>query len=86
MGCMTIWPVTVPKRPSRREAAMLALPMENSHNPGKKAQNLEVVVDKSDSEDLVSYTTMRVINIPSMMQGNYSAQRTDRTFYCWDSI
>ena len=38
-GCVAIWPVTVPKlEQRRREVAMLALPVEHSLNPGKKAQ------------------------------------------------
>ena len=52
VGCVAIWPVTVP-RPvmhSHREVAMLALPAEDSHNPGKKAHKEdEAVVGKSDS-------------------------------------
>ena len=39
-GCVAIWPVTVPKlgMHSHKEVAMLALLVENSLNPGKKAQ------------------------------------------------
>ena len=52
VGCVAIWPVTVP-RPvmhSHREVAMLALPEEDSHNPGKKAhREEEAVVGKSGS-------------------------------------
>ena len=44
VGCVAIWPATVPKlalhRP--REVAMLALPAEFSHNPAKKG--LKIVV------------------------------------------
>ena len=51
-GCVAIWPMTVP-RPvthSHREVAMLALPAEDSHNPGKKAHREdEAVVGKSGS-------------------------------------
>ena len=48
---MAIWPVTVPKpKPSRREVAMLALPVEVSLHPGREAHNVdEAVEDKSDS-------------------------------------
>ena len=52
VGCVAIWPVTVPKpvMHSHREVAMLALPAEDSHNPGKKAHKEdEAVVGKSGS-------------------------------------
>ena len=51
-GCVAIWPVTVPKpgMHSHREVAMLALPMEDSLNPGKKAQeDVDVEVALYDS-------------------------------------
>ena len=51
-GCVAIWPVTVlkPVTHSHREVAMLALPEEDSHNPGKKAhREEEAVVGKSGS-------------------------------------
>ena len=40
-GCMATWPVTVPNLVihSHREAALLALPVEGSLNPGKKAHS-----------------------------------------------
>ena len=44
MGCVGIWPVTVLKRSSRREVAMLALLVEDSLNPCKKAQEEEDLV------------------------------------------
>ena len=51
-GCVAIWPVTVPKPGihSLREVAMLALPVENSRNPGKKALKTEDVVGQFGSE------------------------------------
>ena len=47
VGYVAIWPVTVPKpvMHSHREVAMLALPAEDSHNPGKKAHKEDVVVE-----------------------------------------
>ena len=42
VGCVAIWPVTVPNDVSnRREVAMLGLPEEPSVNPGTKAQEEE---------------------------------------------
>ena len=69
---MAIWPVTVlnPVVHSPREVAMLALPVEDSLNPGIKAQEDVDVVGKSDSRASTSYMTMRVILTPSMMQSN----------------
>ena len=49
MGCMAIWPVTVPKRLSHREVAMLVLPVEDYLNPCKKAQEEEDVVVAQDN-------------------------------------
>ena len=48
MGCVAIWLVIVPKRPSRREVAMLALTVESFLNPGKKAQGLVEEVVRCD--------------------------------------
>ena len=43
VGCVAIWPVTVPNPAmrNRREVAMLALPVEGLLNPGKKAHNVD---------------------------------------------
>ena len=66
---MAIWPVTVPKRPSHREVALLALPVENRLNPCTKAQEVEdVVVDRSDSVASAFCMMMRITNTPLMMQ------------------
>ena len=42
-GCVAIWPTTVPNpvMHSHREVALLALPVEDSHNLGKKAHIME---------------------------------------------
>ena len=57
---MAIWPVIVPKlESSRREVVLLALPVENSLNLGRKAQEDEVVVGKPNLVALVSCTMMR---------------------------
>ena len=46
-GCVAIWPVTVlnPVRHSHREVAWLALPEEDSLNPGKKAHSADEAVE-----------------------------------------
>ena len=72
MGCVASWPVTVLKRPSHREMALLALPEENRLNSWKEAQKCEdVEVDRSISVASVSCMTTRVTNTPLMMQGSY---------------
>ena len=71
-GCVAIWPVTVlkPVIRSLREAAMLALPVVNSLNPGKKAQKEEEEVGQFDSEASMSYMTRLEMNFQWMMQVN----------------
>ena len=50
VGCVAIWPVTVPKICSHREVAILALPVESFLNPCKEAQkDVDVGDDRSDS-------------------------------------
>ena len=51
-GCVAIWPATVPNlvMHSRREVALLALPVEDSHNRGKKAHS----VDEAEGGKLAS--------------------------------
>ena len=68
---VAIWPVTVPPLvASRWEVAQAALPVEHFPNPGKKAHREDVdVAGKSDSRASTSYTMMRVILTPLMMQG-----------------
>ena len=71
MWCVAIWPVTVPKQPSHRELASLALLKEDHLNPCKEAQECEdVEVDRFDSVPSVFCMITRVINTPSMMQDN----------------
>ena len=69
-GCVAIWPVTIPKPVIRslREVAMLALPVENSLNPGKKAQKEEDVAGQFDSEASTSYMTRLGMNSQWTMQ------------------
>ena len=70
-GCVAIWPVTVPKpvMHSHREVAMLALPMEDSLNLGKKAHNVDEAVDgKSGSVPLMYCMMGTGMNIPWTMQ------------------
>ena len=47
VGCVAIWPVTVPNlvMHSHREVALLALPVEGSLNPGKKAHSTDEAVE-----------------------------------------
>ena len=68
-GCVAIWPVTVlnPVVHSHREVAILALTVEDSLNPGTKAQGDVDVVGKSDSRASMSCMMMRVILTPSTM-------------------
>ena len=72
VGCVAIWPVTVPNLYSHREAAWQALPEESLLNPCKEVQEVEArEVDRSDSVASASCTTTRVTNTPSTMQDNY---------------
>ena len=69
VGCVAIWPVTVPNLYSHREVAWPALPEESLLNPCKEALEVEAEeVDRSDSVASASCTTTRVTNTPSMMQ------------------
>ena len=69
-GCVATWPVTAPKPDIRslREVAMLALPVENSHNPGKKALKIEDVVGQFGSEASMSCMTRLEMNFQWTMQ------------------
>ena len=71
VGCVAIWPVTVPSpRVQRhREVAMLALPAGNSLNPGIKAHNVDEAVEgKSGSVPSTSCTMRTGTNTPWTMQ------------------
>ena len=78
VGYVATWPVTVPKlEQRRREVAMLALPVENSSNPGTKAHSVvEEEVGKSGSLASMSCTTMRVTLTPSMSQDSCTCHWT----------
>ena len=69
-GCVAIWPVTVPKPVicSLREVAMLALPVEDSLNPGRKAQKEEDVVGQFGSEASMSCMTRLEMSFQWTMQ------------------
>ena len=72
-GCVAIWPVTVlkPVRCSLREVAILALPVENSLYPGKKAHSVDAAVDgKPGLVPSMCCTMGTGMNIPWMMQDN----------------
>ena len=45
MGCVAMGPVTVPRKLSRREVAMLALPVGIFLNPGKKTHSMDEAVE-----------------------------------------
>ena len=49
VGCVAIWPVTVPNLLSHREVALPALLEENLHNPCTEAQEVEAEVGLFDS-------------------------------------
>ena len=71
MGCVAIWPVTAPspRVQCHREVAVLALPAENSLNPGIKAHSVDEAVEgKSGSVPSTSYTMRTGTNTPWMMQ------------------
>ena len=70
VGCVAIWPVTIPSpRVQRhREAAVLALPVGNSLNPGIKAQEEEEGVERFGSGASMSYMTRLEMNIQWTMQ------------------
>ena len=70
VGCVAIWPVTVPSpRVQRhREAAVLALPVENFLNPGIKAQEEEEGVERFGLGASMSYMTRLEMSIQWTMQ------------------
>ena len=71
VGCVAIWPATVPRKRSHREVAWLALPVENPLNPCNEAHEVEEEEDdRSGSVASVSCTMTRVTNTPSTMQDN----------------
>ena len=69
MGCVAIWPVTVPKNwHQHREAAMLALPEGHLHHPGRKAQEAEDVVARFGLGASMYYTMRTGMLFPWTMQ------------------
>ena len=71
MGCVAIWPVTVPNLCSHREVALLALPEENPLNPCKEAHEVEAEeIGRSHSVASTSCTMTRVTNTPLTMQNS----------------
>ena len=72
VGCVAIWPVTVPPpTASRWEVAQAALPVERFPNPGTKAHNVvEEEVGKFGSLASMSCSTKRVILTLSTTQSN----------------
>ena len=67
VGCMAIWPVTVPNLYSHMEVAWPALPEESLLNPCK--EELEVEAEEIDRSDSVA-SASRVTNTLSTMQDN----------------
>ena len=70
MACMAIWPVTVPKQPSRREVEMLSLPVEHFPNLDKKVQKLVEEVGQFVSRASMSCMTRLGMSTQWMMQDN----------------
>ena len=69
MGCVAIWPVTVPKQCSHREVELPTLPVEDLLNPCSEAHVAEEeAIDRFDSVASVFCMTTRVTNTPLMMQ------------------
>ena len=69
VGCVAIWPVTVPKIRSHREVAFLALSEVKLLNPCNEAHEVEVEeIDRFGSVVSASCTTTREINTPLTMQ------------------
>ena len=69
VGCVAIWPATVPRMRRHREVAFLALSVGNLLNPCRKAHVVEAEeIDRSGLVASASCMMTRVINTPSMMQ------------------
>ena len=72
VGCVAIWPATVPNLYRHREVAWPALPEESLLNPCKEALEVEAEeIDRSDSVASATCTTTRVTNTPSTMQDSW---------------
>ena len=70
VGCVAIWPVTVPNLLSHREVALPALPEENLHNPCIEAQEEEAEVGLFGSGASMSCMTRLGMNTQWTMQDN----------------
>ena len=70
VGCVAIWPVTVPNLLSHREVALPALPEENLHNPCIEAQEEEAEDGLFGSGASMSYMTRLGMNTQWTMQVN----------------
>ena len=72
MGCVAIWPATVPNQLSLKGVAMLCPPVEDSHNPVRKDQG---IVDVGGRLGLVQWglcMMKRDMNIPLTIMVNYT--------------
>ena len=80
VGFVAIWPVTVPspRVRRRREVAVLALPVENSLNPGIKAQEEEEGVERFGSGASMSCMTRLEMNIQWTMQASCTSPSDSR--------
>ena len=76
VGCVAIWPVTVPKQSSHKGVAMLCPPVEDSHNLGKKAQKDVDVVGQFVSGASISYMTRLGMSTQWTMQVNCMSPST----------
>ena len=72
VGCVAIWPATIPKMRRHREVAFLALSVGNLLNPAKKGQEIVDEVGKLGLVRWGSYMMKRDMSIPSTTKVNYT--------------
>ena len=70
VGCVAIWPVTVPKQHSHKGVAMLCPPVGDSRNLVRKGQGLVVVGGRLGLVLWGLYTMKRDMSIPLMIMVN----------------
>ena len=71
VGCVAIWPATVPRMRHHRGVELPTLPVEVLLNPCSEAHVAEEeAIDRFDSVASVFCMTTRVTNTPLMMQDN----------------
>ena len=72
MGCVAIWPVTVPKHRSHEGVAILCPLVVDSHNLVKKGQGLVDVGGRLGLVQWGLYMMMKDMNILLMTMVNYT--------------